>query len=60
MPAAFSNVTTGPSITGRLGTRAIYLINCWSIAGINPSGIIPKSTPVDYTAPRDRARLAGT
>jgi len=25
---------------------------------INPSGIIPKGAPVDYTAPHDRARLA--
>jgi glutathionyl-hydroquinone reductase len=35
-----------------------YVINYWSIARINPSGIIPKGTPVDYTAPHDRARLA--
>jgi glutathionyl-hydroquinone reductase len=36
-----------------------YVINYWSIARINPSGIVPKGTPVDYTAPHDRARLAG-
>jgi glutathionyl-hydroquinone reductase len=35
-----------------------YVINYWSIARINPSGIIPKGAPVDYTAPHDRARLA--
>jgi glutathionyl-hydroquinone reductase len=35
-----------------------YVINYWSIARINPSGIVPKGTPVDYTAPHDRARLA--
>jgi glutathionyl-hydroquinone reductase len=36
-----------------------YVINYWSIARVNPTGIIPKGTPVDYTAPHDRARLAG-
>ncbi|MBV8792567.1 MAG: glutathione S-transferase C-terminal domain-containing protein, partial [Pseudolabrys sp.] len=36
-----------------------YVINYWSIARNNPSGIVPKGTPVDYTAPHDRARLAG-
>jgi putative glutathione S-transferase len=36
-----------------------YVINYWSIARINPSGIIPKGTPVDYAAPHDRARLSG-
>jgi glutathionyl-hydroquinone reductase len=36
-----------------------YVINYWSIARLNPAGIIPKGTPVDYTAPHDRARLAG-
>ena len=35
-----------------------YVINYWSIARVNPTGIIPKGTPVDYTAPHDRARLA--
>ncbi len=35
-----------------------YVINYWSIARLNPTGIIPKGTPVDYTAPHDRARLA--
>ncbi|MGA7489932.1 MAG: glutathione S-transferase family protein [Xanthobacteraceae bacterium] len=36
-----------------------YVINYWSIARVNPTGIIPKGTPVDYTAPHDRARIAG-
>jgi putative glutathione S-transferase len=36
-----------------------YVINYWSIVRINPSGIVPKGTPVDYTAPHDRARLPG-
>ena len=35
-----------------------YVINYWSIARLNPPGIIPKGTPVDYTQPHDRARLA--
>jgi glutathionyl-hydroquinone reductase len=35
-----------------------YVINYWSIARLNPTGIIPKGTPVDYTQPHDRARLA--
>lgn len=35
-----------------------YVVNYWSIARLNPMGIIPKGTPVDYTAPHDRARLA--
>jgi putative glutathione S-transferase len=34
-----------------------YVINYWSIARLNPVGIIPKGTPVDYTPPHDRARL---
>jgi hypothetical protein len=35
-----------------------YVINYWSIARLNPLGIIPKGTPVDYTQPHDRAWLA--
>jgi glutathionyl-hydroquinone reductase len=35
-----------------------YVINYWSIKRLNPSGIIPKGTPVDYSTPHDRARLA--
>jgi len=35
-----------------------YVINYWSIARLNPLGIIPKGTPVDYTAPHDRNRLS--
>ena len=34
------------------------VINYWSIARLNPMGIIPKGTPVDYNGPHDRARLA--
>ena len=35
-----------------------YVINYWSIRKVNPTGIIPKGTPVDYAKPHDRARLA--
>src|SRR5271170_4873153 len=35
-----------------------YVINYWSIKRVNPTGIIPKGTPVDYTQSHDRARLA--
>jgi putative glutathione S-transferase len=35
-----------------------YVINYWSIAKLNPAGVIPKGTPVDLTAPHDRARLS--
>jgi putative glutathione S-transferase len=35
-----------------------YVINYWSIARLNPTGIIPKGTPVDYEVPHDRARFA--
>jgi putative glutathione S-transferase len=35
-----------------------YVINYYSIRKVNPTGIIPKGTPVDYEQPHDRARLA--
>jgi glutathionyl-hydroquinone reductase len=35
-----------------------YVINYWSIKKVNPSGIIPKGTPVDFGQAHDRARLA--
>jgi putative glutathione S-transferase len=35
-----------------------YVINYYSIKRVNPLGIIPKGTPVDYAQPHDRARLA--
>jgi putative glutathione S-transferase len=35
-----------------------YVINYWSIKRVNPTGIIPKGAPVDYSQPHDRARLA--
>jgi len=35
-----------------------YVITYYSIARVNPSGIIPKGTPVDFRQPHDRARFA--
>jgi glutathionyl-hydroquinone reductase len=34
-----------------------YIAGYWSIGRLNPTGIIPKGTPVDYEAPNDRARF---
>jgi putative glutathione S-transferase len=46
-----------PGIAGTVRARH-YVINYWSIARVNPTGIIPKGTPVDYTQPHNRGRLA--
>ena len=46
-----------PGIAATVKAR-YYVINYWSIKRVNPTGIIPKGTPVDYGAPHDRARLA--
>ncbi len=35
-----------------------YVIGYYSIKRVNPNGIIPKGTPVDYRQPHDRARFA--
>jgi putative glutathione S-transferase len=35
-----------------------YVINYYSITRVNPTGIIPKGTPVDYLQPHDRTRFA--
>ena len=35
-----------------------YVINYYSISKVNPTGIIPKGTPVDLGQQHDRARLA--
>jgi putative glutathione S-transferase len=35
-----------------------YVIGYYSIARVNPTGIIPKGTPVDYRQPHDRAKFA--
>jgi putative glutathione S-transferase len=39
-------------------TPRYYVINYYSIARLNPLGIIPKGTPIDLQQPHDRARLA--
>jgi glutathionyl-hydroquinone reductase len=39
-------------------TPRYYVINYYSIAKLNPTGIIPKGTPVNFGQPHDRARLA--
>jgi putative glutathione S-transferase len=39
-------------------TPRYYVINYYSIKRVNPTGIIPKGTPVDLNQPHDRARLA--
>jgi putative glutathione S-transferase len=46
-----------PGIAATVKARH-YVINYWSIARLNPTGIIPKGTPVDYTQPHNRARIA--
>ena len=35
-----------------------YIMGYYSITRINPTGIIPKGTPVDFAKPHDRARFA--
>jgi putative glutathione S-transferase len=35
-----------------------YVIGYYAIKKLNPTGIIPKGTPIDLSAPHDRARLA--
>ena len=35
-----------------------YVMGYYSIKSVNPAGIIPKGTPVDYRQPHDRARFA--
>jgi glutathionyl-hydroquinone reductase len=35
-----------------------YVMGYYSIGRVNPTGIIPKGTPVDYRQPHDRARFA--
>ena len=39
-------------------TPRYYVINYWSIKRLNPAGVIPKGTPVDFSQPHDRTRLA--
>jgi putative glutathione S-transferase len=37
-----------------------YVINYYTIPKVNPTGIVPKGTPADFSQPHDRARLAKT
>jgi putative glutathione S-transferase len=46
-----------PGIAATVKPRQ-YVMNYWSIKRLNPTGIIPKGTPVDYAKPHDRARIA--
>lgn len=45
-----------PGIAATVKPRQ-YVQNYFSLFRVNPSGVIPKGTPVDFTAPHDRARL---
>ncbi len=46
-----------PGIAATVKPR-YYVINYWSIKRVNPTGIIPKGTPVDFAQSHDRTRLA--
>jgi len=46
-----------PGVPATVKSR-YYVINYYSIAKLNPTGIIPKGTPVDLEQPHDRVRLA--
>jgi putative glutathione S-transferase len=46
-----------PGIAATVKPRA-YVVGYYAIKKLNPSGITPKGTPVDFSAPHDRARLA--
>jgi putative glutathione S-transferase len=46
-----------PGIAATVKPR-YYVIGYYSIQKLNPTGIIPKGTPLDLSAPHDRARLA--
>ncbi len=46
-----------PGIAATVKPRQ-YVAGYWSIQRLNPTGIIPKGTPVDYEAPNDRGRFA--
>ena len=45
-----------PGVAATVKPR-LYVQNYYSLERVNPRGIIPKGTPVDFTAPHDRARL---
>jgi putative glutathione S-transferase len=45
-----------PKVAGTVKPR-IYVQNYYSLERVNPRGIIPKGTPVDFSAPHGRERL---
>lgn len=45
-----------PGIAKTVNARQ-YIANYYSISDLNPTGLIPKGTPVDFTAPHDRDRF---
>ena len=45
-----------PGVAATVKPR-LYVQNYYSLERVNPRGIIPKGTPVAFTAPHDRARL---
>ncbi|MDP4593749.1 MAG: glutathione S-transferase family protein [Beijerinckiaceae bacterium] len=45
-----------PGIAKTVNARQ-YIANYYSIADLNPTGLIPKGTPVDFTLPHDRERF---
>jgi putative glutathione S-transferase len=45
-----------PGIAATVKAR-YYVINYYSIERVNPTGVIPKGTPVDLSGPHDRDRL---
>lgn len=45
-----------PGVADTVDARQ-YVANYYSIERLNPSGIIPKGTPVDYTEPHNRNRF---
>jgi glutathionyl-hydroquinone reductase len=45
-----------PGVAGTVNAR-YFIRGYWSNPRVNPTGIIPKGTPVIYDAPHDRARL---
>lgn len=48
-----------PGIAATVNARQ-YIANYYSIRDLNPLGIIPKGTPVDFTAPHDRDRFGNS
>lgn len=45
-----------PGVAATVKPR-LYVQNYYSLERVNPRGVIPRGTPVDFSAPHDRARL---